>query len=98
MRDSSTVAYAMAPVLHVALDDGESLFVGGNFWDGRATGVRCGVSRYSRITVPWRCEIAWPTDVEASCAYRQVSQADERAIVAFMQTLSDGHEAAARQR
>ncbi len=39
-RKPPTVAYAMAPVLHAQRDDGDILFVGGNFWDGRATGER----------------------------------------------------------
>jgi cytochrome c peroxidase len=39
-RKPPTVAYAMAPVLHTVVEDGETLFVGGNFWDGRATGAR----------------------------------------------------------
>jgi cytochrome c peroxidase len=39
-RKPPTVAYAMAPVLHTVVEDGEELFVGGNFWDGRATGQR----------------------------------------------------------
>jgi cytochrome c peroxidase len=41
-RKPTTVAYAMAPVLHAIPEDGEILFVGGNFWDGRATGERLG--------------------------------------------------------
>jgi len=35
-RKPPTVAYAMAPVFHATAEDGEMLFVGGNFWDGRA--------------------------------------------------------------
>jgi cytochrome c peroxidase len=41
-RKPPTVAYAMAPVLHMTIEDGEALFIGGNFWDGRATGERLG--------------------------------------------------------
>lgn len=41
-RKPPTVAYAMAPVLHTRVEEGETLFVGGNFWDGRATGERLG--------------------------------------------------------
>jgi cytochrome c peroxidase len=32
----------MAPVLHLTVEGGEASFVGGNFWDGRATGERLG--------------------------------------------------------
>ena len=41
-RKPPTVAYATAPVLHAMMKDGETLFVGGTFWDGRATGERLG--------------------------------------------------------
>jgi cytochrome c peroxidase len=41
-RKPPSAAYAHAPVLHTALEDGETLFVGGHFWDGRATGERLG--------------------------------------------------------
>ena len=41
-RKPPTVAYAFTPVLHTRVEDGETLFVGGHFWDGRATGERLG--------------------------------------------------------
>jgi cytochrome c peroxidase len=41
-RKPPTVAYATAPVLHLTVEDDAALFVGGNFWDGRATGERLG--------------------------------------------------------
>lgn len=38
-RKPSSAAYAtQSPTLHTRVEDGELLFVGGNFWDGRATG------------------------------------------------------------
>jgi cytochrome c peroxidase len=38
-RNSPSSAYATpAPVLHIVREEGEAVFVGGNFWDGRATG------------------------------------------------------------
>jgi cytochrome c peroxidase len=40
-RKPPSAAYAMAPVLHITMD-GETLFVGGNFWDGHATGRKLG--------------------------------------------------------
>lgn len=41
-RKPPSSAYATpAPILHLA-DSGEALFVGGNFWDGRATGEELG--------------------------------------------------------
>jgi hypothetical protein len=41
-RKPPAAAYAMAPVLEMIVEDGEPLFVGGHFWDGRATGERLG--------------------------------------------------------
>ena len=38
-RKPNSAAYAtFAPTLHTKMEEGEILFVGGNFWDGRATG------------------------------------------------------------
>jgi cytochrome c peroxidase len=40
-RKPPSSAYAtLSPVFH--FDEGEGLFIGGNFWDGRATGLRLG--------------------------------------------------------
>jgi cytochrome c peroxidase len=42
-RKPPATAYATpAPVLQYKIEDGEALFVGGNFWDGRATGEKLG--------------------------------------------------------
>lgn len=42
-RKPPSVAYASpSPVLHLAVEDGESLFIGGAFHDGRATGEKLG--------------------------------------------------------
>jgi len=42
-RRPPTSAYATpSPVLHAAKENGETLFVGGNFWNGRATGEKLG--------------------------------------------------------
>jgi cytochrome c peroxidase len=42
-RRPPTAAYATpSPVLHLVQKDGETLFVGGNFWNGRATGEKLG--------------------------------------------------------
>ena len=44
-RKPPSSAYAtLAPPLHLEQEDGERLFVGGNFWDGRATGWELGNS------------------------------------------------------
>jgi cytochrome c peroxidase len=42
-RKPPTSGYATpAPVLHYVVEDGQALFIGGNFWDGRATGEKLG--------------------------------------------------------
>jgi len=42
-RRPPSAAYATpSPVLHFTKDDGETLFIGGNFWNGRATGEKLG--------------------------------------------------------
>jgi cytochrome c peroxidase len=42
-RKPPASSYAtLSPVLDVVVEDGEALFVGGNFWDGRATGHELG--------------------------------------------------------
>jgi cytochrome c peroxidase len=42
-RKPPTAAYAtLSPILHYEIEHKEALFVGGNFWDGRATGEKLG--------------------------------------------------------
>lgn len=42
-RKPPASAYAaLSPVFHFRVEEGETLFVGGNFWDGRATGEKLG--------------------------------------------------------
>ena len=42
-RKPPTASYATpAPILGYIVEEGEALFIGGNFWDGRATGERLG--------------------------------------------------------
>lgn len=42
-RRPPSAAYATpSPVLHLAREDGATLFIGGNFWNGRATGEKLG--------------------------------------------------------
>lgn len=42
-RKPPSAAYApQAPIFHMLVEDGEALFIGGNFWDGRATGEKLG--------------------------------------------------------
>ncbi len=103
-RKPPSAAYAsLSPILHM---DRAGLWIGGNFWDGRATGQKlgnpaadqaqgpflnpaeqalpdsaCVVYRVCNPTVPadypvsfedvWgsgSCDIAWPADIDTSCA------------------------------
>ena len=42
-RKPPSSAYAtQSPILHYVMSGGEALFIGGNFWDGRATGEKLG--------------------------------------------------------
>jgi cytochrome c peroxidase len=41
-RKPPSVAYAFAPVFHMTTETDDPIFIGGNFWDGRATGERLG--------------------------------------------------------
>jgi cytochrome c peroxidase len=42
-RKPNSSAYAtLSPVFHAFIEDGEVIFAGGNFWDGRATGLILG--------------------------------------------------------
>jgi len=41
-RKPPSAAYAEAPPLSTRTEDGQTVFVGGSFWDGRATGARLG--------------------------------------------------------
>ncbi|RPI52523.1 MAG: cytochrome C [Acidobacteria bacterium] len=73
-RKPPTVAYAMAPVLHTILKNGETLFVGGSFWDGRATGKRLGDPIAEQAQGPFvnPVEQALP---DTSCVVRRVCTA-----------------------
>jgi cytochrome c peroxidase len=74
-RKPPTVAYAMAPVFHMTVEDDESLFVGGNFWDGRATGERLGDPIAEQAQGPFvnPVEQALP---DTACVVRRVCAAD----------------------
>jgi len=53
-RKPSSAAYAtFAPILHTRMEDGELLFVGGNFWDGRATGQLLGNAAADQAQQPF---------------------------------------------
>jgi len=53
-RKPPTAAYSTySPLFHAIVEDGEILFVGGNFWDGRATGYILGNSAADQAQQPF---------------------------------------------
>jgi cytochrome c peroxidase len=53
-RRPPTAAYATpSPVLHTVKEDGDTLFVGGNFWNGRATGEKLGNPAADQAQLPF---------------------------------------------
>jgi cytochrome c peroxidase len=74
-RKPPAAAYAMAPVFHAMTEDGDVVFVGGNFWDGRATGERLGDPIAEQAQGPFvnPVEQALP---DTGCVVRRVCAAD----------------------
>jgi len=67
-----TITYmSAAPVLHHRIEDGETLFVGGAFWNGRATGKKLGTPVADQALQPFLnpLEMALP---DAACVVRRV--------------------------
>jgi cytochrome c peroxidase len=53
-RRPPTAAYATpSPVLHIVKENGDTLFVGGNFWNGRATGEKLGNPAADQAQLPF---------------------------------------------
>lgn len=53
-RKPPTAAYSTySPLFHAIVEDGEIVFVGGNFWDGRATGYILGNSAADQAQQPF---------------------------------------------
>jgi len=104
-RKPPAASYATpSPIFHFVIDHKEPLFIGGNFWDGRATGDKLGNPAADQAQGPFlnpveqaltdnacvvyrvcdlangypvsfqsvwgmaACDIAWPMDVETTCA------------------------------
>jgi cytochrome c peroxidase len=106
-RKPPSSAYAtFSPILHYEMQNGKAVFMGGNFWDGRATGEKLGNPaadqaqgpflnpaeqalpdsacvvyrvcnpvdpsaypvKYQDVFEPNTCDIAWPVDVNTTCA------------------------------
>lgn len=53
-RKPPSMAYATSsPVLHFVKEDNEALFIGGNFWNGRATGEKLGIPAADQAQGPF---------------------------------------------
>jgi len=74
-RKPPSAAYAtQSPIFHGAEEAGETLFIGGNFWDGRATGERLGNPAADQALGPFLnpVEQALP---DAACVVKRVCTA-----------------------
>jgi cytochrome c peroxidase len=73
-RKPPSAAYAtQSPILHYVIEKKEALFIGGNFWDGRATGEKLGNPAADQAQGPFlnplEQALATPADVvERVCA------------------------------
>jgi len=73
-RKPPSSAYATpSPILHFVIEKKEALFIGGNFWDGRATGEKLGNPAADQAQGPFlnplEQALATPTDVvESVCS------------------------------
>jgi cytochrome c peroxidase len=87
-RKPPSSAYAtFSPILHYVMDKKEALFIGGNFWDGRATGEKLGNPAADQAQGPFlnplEQALATPADVVSrvcagpySSLFKQVWGAD----------------------
>jgi cytochrome c peroxidase len=75
-RRPQSAAYATpSPVFHSRVEEGEKLFVGGNFWDGRATGERLGSPAAEQAQGPFLNPVEQGLP-DAACVVRRVCAAD----------------------
>ncbi len=79
-RKPPTSAYATySPVLHYIEENGEKVFIGGNFWDGRATGHKLGSSAADQAQGPFLNPVEQALPDSACVVYRVCNSVrDER--------------------
>jgi cytochrome c peroxidase len=71
-RKPPSSSYAtQAPVLHYVMEDGDALFIGGNFWDGRATGEDLGNPAADQARGPFLNPVEHGL-ADAACVVRRV--------------------------
>lgn len=70
-RKPPSSAYATpSPILHFELDGDEALFIGGNFWDGRATGEKLGNPAADQAQGPFLNPVEQALPDKACVVYR----------------------------
>ncbi len=75
-RRPQSAAYATpSPVFHSRVEEGEKLYVGGNFWDGRATGERLGSPAAEQAQGPFLNPVEQGLP-DAACVVQRVCAAD----------------------
>jgi cytochrome c peroxidase len=70
-RKPPSSAYAtVSPIFHFVIDQQEALFIGGNFWDGRATGERLGNPAADQAQGPFLNPVEQASPDNACIVYR----------------------------
>jgi cytochrome c peroxidase len=70
-RKPPSAAYATtSPILHYEIEKGEAVFVGGNFWDGRATGEKLGNPAADQAQGPFLNPVEQGLSDDACVVYR----------------------------
>jgi cytochrome c peroxidase len=76
-RRPPTAAYATpSPIFHYAVEKKDALFVGGNFWDGRATGEKLGNPAADQAQGPFLNPVEQALPDNACVVYRVCTAAD----------------------
>jgi cytochrome c peroxidase len=76
-RKPPSSAYATSsPILHFVIEKKEALFIGGNFWDGRATGEKLGNPAADQAQGPFLNPVEQALPDNACVVYRVCNAAD----------------------
>ncbi|MCE7990070.1 MAG: cytochrome C [Caldilinea sp. CFX5] len=79
-RKPPSSAYAtQSPILHFVLQKGEAVFIGGNFWDGRATGEKLGNPAADQAQGPFLNHVEQALPDSACVVYRVCNPVDPNA-------------------
>jgi cytochrome c peroxidase len=75
-RPPSSAYATSSPVLHYVIEKKEAVFVGGNFWDGRATGEKLGNPAADQAQGPFLNPMEQALPDSACVVYRVCTEAD----------------------